>query len=174
MNYKNNKGVTLIALIITIIVLIILSSIATTQGLKTMKAGKAETTIGEVLMVSQAVLEQYTKYVITDKDDYLCGRKMTYAEVQEIVDEMNRKTQEKNNENNTDYKLVNLKMQNYDSNLFTPNEQYYYRLSENDLVILGIKNTAYTFIVNYKTGEVINETELNTTYGEALYTSGVS
>ena len=36
-------------------------------------------------------------------------------------------------------------------------------------VILGIKKEEDTFIVNYKTGEVINETKKTTKSGKALY-----
>ena len=42
-------------------------------------------------------------------------------------------------------------------NSYNENERAYYRLSPTDLEKIGIENSEDTYIVNYITGEVINE-----------------
>lgn len=167
---KNNKGITLIALTITIIILIILASVGTYSGLQALRDSKEDAQIAEVGMVQQAILENYTKYKTTGNVNYLVGTPITdYTIVEGIVDDINRESsaniQLKVPSNY--YWYLNNASEEYSRRF---NKSYYYHeLNENDLESLGIKQEEDTFIVNYITGEVINNNLRVTRTGKPLY-----
>ncbi|MBO6243987.1 MAG: hypothetical protein J6O41_05420, partial [Clostridia bacterium] len=59
---KNNKGITLIALVVTIIILLILSSIAVYSGVNTIKSAKFKAFQTELLIMETEVDSLYQKY----------------------------------------------------------------------------------------------------------------
>lgn len=143
---KNEKGITLIVLTITIIVLLILigvtiGSMAGKKGL--IKDSKSNTKISELNQVQQALLEAYVMYKNTGNENYLVGKDIEYSEVQEVI---------------SNFENATLKA--------TGN---YKRLEPEDLAKLGITGGEDTYIVNYETGEVINETQSVTGNGDELY-----
>ena len=75
------------------------------------------------------------------------GTTITKADVQEIIDDINSKSGNHIQLKGTEYKELN----------------------KNDLEKLGITGEENTFIVNYKTGEVINKTVRVTNLNEPLY-----
>lgn len=169
---KSNRGITLIALAITIIILIILASVGTYSGISALRNSKENAQISEIGMVQQAVVESYTKYeMVKDMNEnaaeqYLIGQQMNYSDVQDIVDEINSKrasTEEK----------VTLKVSADYGNVEGTTEkqpEYYYLLGVNDLEKIGISQAeGDTYIVNYLTGEVINQELLVTGNGIPLY-----
>lgn len=166
MNFRKENGVTLMTLVVTIIVLSITLSITIKYSIDSIKESKDEAYIAEAKMVSQAVLEQYTKYIITNNEEMLIGRQLPYSEVENLVQEMNAVAQE------TNYKTITLKSFYYDI-VSAKSEECYYQLSTSELSSLGITNAEYTFIINYKTGEVINKTIKNTSKGEPIYAYAV-
>lgn len=155
MNIKKQNGVTLIALTITIIVLLILAGISITSGLANIKDSKNKKYISEVNMVQNAVLQRYTKAELT-KEDYP-GQKITREgiRIDDVISDINSK---KSAESETVTKKD------------TDESNYYLLTADNGgLDDLQISNSESEFIVNYKTGEVINYTYLVTEDGVPLY-----
>ena len=145
MNIRDNKGITLVALVITIIVLLIISGISITGSLHGDKESKSAEQISELNIIQHALLERYTKAQLTKEE--LPGTTITKADVQEIIDDINSKSGNHIQLKGTEYKELN----------------------KNDLEKLGITGEENTFIVNYKTGEVINKTVRVTNLNEPLY-----
>lgn len=145
MNLRKTNGVTLVALIITVILLLIISGISITGTLRGHKETKEASQISELNMIQHAILERYTKAQLTKEE--LPGTTITENDVKTIIDEINNITRENITLKGTEYK----------------------ELSISDLEKLGVTNEEDTFIVNYKTGEVINATKKVTESGKALY-----
>jgi type II secretory pathway pseudopilin PulG len=149
MNIGKDNGITLVALVITIIVLIIIAGVSITGAIRGNQETQEASDFSELNMVQHALLERYTKAQLTKED--LPGTGVEINEVQSIIDEINNLTQNS----------IELKGNDVD----------YKELSEQDLNELGITNENDVFIVNYKTGEVINKTKKVTKSGKALYIS---
>lgn len=160
---ENNKGITLIALAITIIVLLIIASVGTYSGVEALRDAKEEAQISELNMVKQPVVENYTKYLTTKNNMYIRGTKLNYSDVQAIISEINNSANE----------TVSLKVNDYDTSGSSDITEYYYRLSESELKEMGVTQAQDSYIVNYKTGEVINETLKATRTGVPLYTYSI-
>lgn len=168
---KKDSGITLIALAVTIIVLLIIASVSVYSGIDSMKDAKENQQISELNMMRQAVVENYTKYLETqdlnvtqlekkeNADRYLVGIAVAYEEVEEIKNEIDN--------------TIQLKQDNYGTIKSTKQPEYYYRLSAEDLETLKIAQLEDTYIVNYKTGEVMNETQKISKRGTPLYTYAV-
>lgn len=145
MNLRKNEGITIITLVITIIVLLIISGISITGTIRGDKEAEEATQISELNMIQHAILERYTKAQLTKET--LPGTVIEKAQVQTIIDEINSISGESITLKGTEYK----------------------ELSIADLEKLGITQEDNIFIVNYKTGEVINKTLKVTNSGKALY-----
>lgn len=145
MNIRKNKGITLVALVITIILLIIISGISITETVKNQKEAETVTQIEELNMIQQAILQRYTKSQLTKEE--LPGTKIDKQQVETIISEINT----------TAGTNINLKGTEY------------FQLNNEDLKKIGITGKEDIYIVNYKTGEVINNTIKVTNSGEALY-----
>ncbi|MBR3249776.1 MAG: hypothetical protein IKF83_03650 [Clostridia bacterium] len=139
---KENKGITLIALIITIIVLIIIGAIGVKAGRDSIRASKDNRLWTELDMVQHAIMERYTKYKLTNEQQALVGTIKEYSEVKNIADEMK---------------------------VTLPEQLTYYELRREELKNLGLEESEYEYIVNYDNGIVINSKEKFTNKGEALY-----
>lgn len=151
---RNNKGITLIALVITIVVLLIIASISIIGGIEGAKTAAENKLLTELDMVQHAVLERYTKVCVTK--EAVPGTPKTITDVNIIAEG------------------IDLKGQEYDDNEINESDigtyKYYYELDLDDLKKLGITNAKDTYIVNYSTGEVFNETTPKTPSGKTLYT----
>ena len=145
MNIRKNRGITLTTLVITVVLLLIISGISITGTLRGHEKTEETLQISELNMIQHAILERYTKAQLTKET--LPGTQIDIIEVQSIIDEIESISGED----------ITLK----------GNE--YRKLSKNDLKDLGIKHEEDTFIVNYKTGEVINVSKKVTKSGKALY-----
>lgn len=145
MNIRKNQGITITTLAITVVVLLIISGISITGSIR----GKEETEeiaqISELSMIQHAILERYTKAQLTKET--LPGTDIEKKQVQTIIDEINSISGESITLKGTEYKELNIA----------------------DLEELGIVQEDNIFIVNYKTGEVINKTLKVTEAGRALY-----
>lgn len=146
MNLRKNEGITMVTLVTTIIVLSIISGISITGTIRGNKETEETTQISELNMIQHAILERYTESQITKEN--LPGTSIDKTQVQTIIDEMNSTSGENIILKGTEYK----------------------ELSIYDLKKLGITKEDNIFIVNYKTGEVINKTLKVTKSGKALYT----
>ena len=137
-----NKGITLITLIITFIVLMILAGTATIIGSDMVEKTKQQDLNRQLTMVNNAILEQYTKYIKTKDTSYLIGTKYQKADnyMQEIISKIG-------------VELIQI------PNSYAEDLKSYYQLSVSQLNQIGVQDSKYTYIVNYLTGEVINETK---------------
>ena len=145
MNRRKNEGITLIALVITIIVLLIIVAIPIANSEKGIKQSEEVTYISELTMIQHAILERYTSSIYTKQE--LPGIAIEKSKVELVIKEINEIC-------NTNIELKG-------------NE--YKRLLKQDLKKLGIENEEDIYIVNYKTGEVINETKKTTESKKSLY-----
>lgn len=145
MNIRKKSGITLISLVITIILLIIISTISITGTIKSQKETKESSQFSELNMIQHAILERYTKSQLTKEK--LPGTTVNLLEVKAITDKMSLDTGENITLKGEDYK----------------------RLNKIDLKELGITRETDSYIVNYSTGEVINETVKVTESKKALY-----
>lgn len=147
MNIRKNEGITLITLVITIVLLLIISGISITGTLRGNEETEEATQFAELNIIQHAILERYTKAQLTKET--LPGTVIEKPQVQTIIDEINLISGES----------IDLKAKEYE----------YKELSTADLEKLGISEEEDTFIVNYKTGEVINTSKKVTKSGKALY-----
>lgn len=150
MNLRKNKGITMVALVITIIILLILAGISVTGVIRGIDETNESTQISQLEMVQHALLERKTKADLTKEKETLPGTTANYTELQDLINEINTKSS------------ANITLRG--------NKEDYKELSTSDLKELGIEKETNTFIVNYKTGEVINKTQKVTKAGRALYT----
>lgn len=145
MNIKENKGITIVSLSITIVVLLIIAAISITGAIIGTKETKETKLISEITIIQHAILERYTSSILTKEP--LPGTEVEKSEVQKIMDEINEICGETIELKGTEYK----------------------RLTKEEFKNMGITNQEYTYIVNYKTGEVINETIKTTETKKPLY-----
>jgi len=145
MNIRKEKGITIVSLVVTIIVLLIIAGISIGGSIIGVKETEERTLISELTIIQHAILERYTSSIYTKQA--LPGTTVEKSEVEAIIYEINETC-------GTDITLKGTE---------------YKRLSEQDLEKLGIEKEEYTYIVNYKTGEVINETVKATEEKQALY-----
>lgn len=146
MNIRKNEGITVITLVITILLLLIIAGISITGTLRGHEETEETTQISELNMIQHAIFERYTKAQLTKET--LPGTAIELTEVNAIVEKINNQASgEKITLKGTEYK----------------------QLSIADLKNLGITKEKDTFIVNYKTGEVINASKKVTKSGKALY-----
>lgn len=151
MNLRKNKGITMVALVITIIILLILAGISVTGVIRGIDETNESRAISQLEMVQHALLERKTKADITKEElEELPGTTVDPTELRNLITEI---------KNVTEIKIE-----------LRGNEGDYKELSTADLNELGIEKETDTFIVNYKTGEVINKTQKVTKAGRALYT----
>lgn len=145
MNIRENKGITIVSLSITISLLLIIAGISITGALIGVKETEETKLISELTIIQHAILERYTSSILTKEP--LPGEIIEKSEVQTIIDEMNQICNED----------ITLKGKEYK------------RLTKQELKNIGIDNQEYSYIVNYKTGEIINETIKTTETKKPLY-----
>ena len=148
MNLRKNKGITMVALVITIIILLILAGISVTGVIRGIDETNESTQISQLEMVQHALLERKTKAQFTKEE--LPGTEISEEDLEKVLNEIKEKTNQEI--------ILKGKIQDYKE------------LNTTDLENLGISKDNDTYIVNYKTGEVINKTKLTTKSGKILYT----
>ena len=149
MDFKVEKGITLIMLAITILIIVILTATITVVGISTIRETDEEKLISELEIIEQKVLEQYYKYEISGDARLLVGDVISETQINELATEL-------------DVTLVEI-----------PDNEVakdYRRLTPEKLSVIGVNEAEYTYIVNYASGEVINETVKKTNSGKSLYT----
>ena len=137
-----NRGITLIVLIITLVVLSILAGTTTMVSLDIIEKTEQQDLNRQLAMVNNSVLEQYTKYIKTKDANFLIGTRYEKSDsyIQNITEKIGIELIQIPDSYSTDLKC-------------------YYKLSVSQLNEIGVENSEYTYIVNYLTGEVINETK---------------
>lgn len=165
---KSDKGITLVILVVTILLLLIL----TVVGLNLSFTGITETIdsreVTQLGIVRQAVMEQYNKAIALNqikvatskpKVSFWVGERITDFSMIDLPDETILTKTEDSNE-------FYAKQETYQCDF---QEEYYYRLRPEDLNQIGISDAKDTYIVNYSTCEVYNETKKINSNGELLY-----
>lgn len=149
---KEEKGITLIALIVTIVVLIILAGITITGTIQGVDQAKNNTLLANLDMIHHAITERETKYKLTNDENLLVGTKVDISSLTDVPSEIEWKVVQFDGVNNP--------------------EREYYRLSSTNLKELGLStevSNSASYIVNYYTGEVYNETDKKTSDNKVLY-----
>lgn len=136
---KNEKGITMIALVITVIVLALLAGISLNKGMNSLKETADNIIQAELGIVQQAIISEYGKAKqlgYTTKSEIPPNFAGTNIAITDLPNNVNWKITEE------------------------PTEKYkaYYELNKEDLEDLKIFDSEYTYIVNYYTGEVYNKT----------------
>ena len=160
-NFRENKGITLIALIITIIVLLIIAGISISGGIDGIDKADDNRLMSELEKVQHAITQRYTKFELTKDTSVIVGTKVDTLPTLPTPEGAAEAPTWKVFQGGTDENLTPLP------------ERAYYRLSKADLENLGLtgdyKNSS--FIVNYYSGEVFDETVQTTSEGKILYKS---
>lgn len=152
---KSTKGITLTLLAITVVVMTIIAGIIVYNGVSDIQQAKENKALSEIQMVQHAVFEAYTKYSKTKDVTFLAGEKAEESEVAELASTLG-------------VTLVTIP-ENYDEIT-----RGYYRLTPLNLEKIGIYGSEDIYIVNYLTGEVINETLQKTRNGKPLYVYSIN
>lgn len=165
---KNDKGVTLVILVVTILLLLILTVIGLNlsfTGITEIEDGREVTQLG---IIRQAIVEQYNKAIAlnqikipTSKPNvsFWVGERITDFSTIHLPDEAILTKTEESDE-------FYAKRENYQ---YKFQEECYYRLSPEDLKNIGISDAKDTYIVNYSTCEVYNETKQLNSQSQLLY-----
>lgn len=146
--FKENKGITLGALILTVVVLLILLSVTAYNTIIGVDDATDAKYHSEVRMVQHAVLEQYVQFKTTKNVKYLVGDRLELSQVQQIAQERG-------------ITLVHI------PDTYTNKD--YYRLTKAHLEQIGISNVEDQYIVNYVSGEVINFSQKADSKGNPIY-----
>ena len=149
---KEETGITLVALVITIIILIILAGISIPMGINQSVTARDTKYLAELGIVKQIVYEQYVLYNKTKNASLLKGEEVSQGELDSVVSSMG------------------ITLQDITAGKYNAQEMAYYRLDNYILKELGVKNPVHIYIVNYVTGEVLNESIHKTKTGDPLYT----
>jgi len=167
---KIEKGITLVSLSITVIVLFILTGIGIGSSYEIIDQVKDDKLIGELGIVNQAITQQYSKAVALNQIKIGKSESQVIFFVGERIE---------NNNNGIDLPVKeNISLENGVDEFykkatefnFDYQEDFYYRLTPDDLDKIGVQNSLDTYIVNYKTGEVYNETrKVTKTSSKLLY-----
>ena len=151
---KENNGITIIALVVTILVLLILAGVTINGVIQGIDESEENKLLSELSMVQHAITQRYTKYELTKDKDILVGTRIQTSTLENVPNTINWKVTQFDEINNP--------------------EREYYRVNKSDLVKLGLSGddkTDSSYVVNYSTGEVYNETSKQTKSGKVLYLS---
>ena len=147
MNTKDEKGITLVALVIMVILLTIIGafSINILKNSEVNTLFKDRSLQSELNMVQHSILERYVKYLVVKDSNLLVGKKI-------------------DNINNLPYEITFISALNKEYNLEQeynnelPIDKYYYIISNkavdniNYFELLDIENSNNIYMVNYYTG----------------------
>ena len=154
---KNENGITLAVLVVTIIILLILAGISINLGVDSIDSTKDRKLQAELEVVQQACMVEYTK-----------AKQLNYLKEDSSVPE---------NFIGEGVSVSNLPNISPESWVFTEEQtagyKKYFRLNPQNLKKIGIQDAEHTYIVNYYTGEVYNETK-KTSENLPLYIKSVS
>lgn len=149
---KNQSGITLTGLVVTIIVLMIILSISVNLGVDSISQTRDRKLQAELEMVQQACISEYTKAMQLGYLENTATKPANFVGTEVAISSLPSVTGA--------WTLTS-----------EPTEKYkkYYRLTPEDLENLDILNSEHTYIVNYYTGEVYNETKKTTSEHVDLY-----
>ena len=162
---KNEKGITLMALVITLIVIGIISFTVfyTAKGINI--DVEDDVLEAELQTVHHIVLQEYSKELTLGEGYTLIGNPIINSN--DSTDELGIK-QDKLNQGVESSKQISFIRKTTENGV----ERYYeyYKLTPNNLKSLGAKNATSDYLVCDETGEVANISKYKTSAGEPLYT----
>lgn len=168
---KNENGVTMIILVVTILLLFILAGVGVTAGIGNMSFVTDDKLEIELGIVRQAVTEQYGKAVAVGKMQVNASESdVAFWLGERITDFSNIQLPKEDSIMQTQQTEAFYQMASYYYPVYQ--EDFYYRLSPEDLSQIGIGNAKATYVVNYSTGEIYNETQKVNHESKLLYLPG--
>lgn len=177
-DFRDSKGITIIALIITIIIMIILATISIKYGFKSINSTQDSVIESGLETVQQALIQQHTKANTIEKNDkdadfsntsdkYYIGTPQDKDEIKRLLENYGVKS------DSNKFNLLNFDYTKDDYNS-TKNDDIYYKLESSDLEKLGIDDAkGREYLVNYSTGEVWDLTNIKYNNGNYAYINGI-
>lgn len=158
-NLRENKGITLIALIITIVVLLIIAGISISGGITGIEEANDNRTMTELEKVQHAITQRYSKFELTKDTSLIVGTK---------IDDLPTIPTPTGETKAPTWKVFQVTS---GATVSTHPERKYYRLSQSDLQNLGLTGSenGSSYIVNYYSGEIFDENKKQTSKGTVLY-----
>ncbi len=170
---KNNKGVTIIVLVVIVVLLFILAGVGLNLSyfsIDKVKDNKLESELG---MVRQAVSEQYWKAISVGETEVLASQNSVAFWVgSRITDFSDIDLPDENSITTTEKSQVFFDKESNYAPVFQ--EDFYYRLTPAELKQIGIGDSKATYVVNYATGEVYNETQKKDSKSQLLYLPAIN
>ena len=169
---KNDEGVTLAILVVTVILLLILTVVGINISFMEITEVEDSREVTQLGMIRQAITEQYHKAIALNQIKVSVTKPKVSFWIGEMI---------------TDFSTINLPNETIltkteDSDEFYAKqetyqyeyqEECYYRLTPEDLKKIGIGDAKDTYIVNYSTCEVYNETKQLNSQSQLLYLPSV-
>lgn len=163
---KNKRGITLMSLMIVVIIIFILAGVGLNISFMAIKDVRNNKLSGELGILRQAIVERYSMAAAVNQ-----------LKVEADAQQVSFWVGERLLQASLEVELPDVDNRNEDTEIFINNldkdteyqEDYYYRLNPDQLDEIGVRNSDYTYIVNYKTGEVYNETKKVDSKNNLLY-----
>ncbi len=170
---KNENGITLVVLVVTIIVMLIIAGISINMGTDSVNSTRDRKYQGELEVIQQACITEYTRakklgYLVEDSETVnppanFVGTMLTYSDISGI--DFGKTV---SSDGRSCFLL------NGNQAIIEGNENYrayknYFRVDSKQLEQLGVLDAEDTYIINYYTGEVYNETKKVSSEGYPLY-----
>ena len=152
---KNEKGITIAALVVTIIALLIILSVSLNLGLISTDDTKSNKMQSELQIIQQVAVSEYVK-----------AKKLNYTNSDETPP----------NYVGTIIDVLDLPMDIEWQITENPSERYkaYYVVTPEQLEKIKVSKVQDTYIINYYTGEVYNKTQKEDLNGNVLYIRATS
>lgn len=167
---KKSEGITLISLTVTVILLLLLAGMGLNLSYITIKDVSIHKLNTELGMVRQAITERYSMAVAVNQANILASEPQVSFWVGSKVEASNPIQLPESTEINWNPEAEEFYTKCRDYN-HKYQEEFYYRLTPEDLEKIGIAHADHTYIVHYKTGEVYNETKKIDRESNLLYLS---
>ena len=164
---KNENGITLVVLVVTIIVMLIIAGISINMGTDSVNSTRDRKYQGELEVIQQACITEYTRA----KDlGYLNDTKTVPAN---FIGTLIPESELEYLPNGNAFLLKeNVEIKNSEDDNYVAYKNYF-RVDPKQLEQLGVLDAEDTYIINYYTGEVYNETKKVSSEGYPLYVISV-
>lgn len=163
---KNKRGITLMSLMIVVIIIFILAGVGLNISFMAIKDVRNNKLSGELGILRQAIVERYSMAAAVNQLEVGANKQQVSFWVGDKIQDVSGIELPDSANQNEDTEIFVSNLENY---TIEYQEDYYYRLNHNQLDEIGVRNSDYTYIVNYKTGEVYNETKKVDSKNNLLY-----
>lgn len=163
---KNKRGITLMSLMIVVIIIFILAGVGLNISFMAIKDVINNKLSGELGILRQAIVERYSMAAAVNQLEVGANKQQVSFWVGDKIQDVSGIELPDSANQNEDTEIFVSNLENY---TIEYQEDYYYRLNPNQLDEIGVRNSDYTYIVNYKTGEVYNETKKVDSKNNLLY-----